>query len=380
VRVFCAQITPSAFIQTSTLPGVLNWQILEPLVRPPVEIPSVSLPQLKVNATFSLDCTANPMSVVLGFIFLSALMVLPFVGAIISAYILAFLVRPLFLKLAQRYGRMLSALFCIVITVILIVVPIGLIFIEIMNQIGGVSYGKGISNMIDVFVSQPFLKSMNIDPTGLRASIYLAMGGVASSIVESIPSFAIGLVVTLNCMFYFLLKWDELATHLKRYLPFKDNDKVVARLGSTVSAIVLGHGSVSVLEGIVAFVGFSLIGVQASLIFAVLIFIFAFMPGIGTELIWIPLVLYYFASGQYATAGGILLIGLVLWIGIEFYFYSRFVGGRSNIHPFILLIGVLGGIAVFGIFGFIIGPLVLAASIGIIEGAIGSHDAKAKGI
>ena len=84
--------------------------------------------------------------------------------------------------------------------------------------------------------------------------------------------------------------------------------------------------------------------------------------------------LYYFSIGQYATAGGVLILGLILWIGIEFYFYTKFVGGRSHIHPFILLIGVLGGIGVFGIFGFIIGPLVLVNSIKIIEEAVGSHE------
>ena len=67
---------------------------------------------------------------------------------------------------------------------------------------------------------------------------------------------------------------------------------------------------------------------------------------------------------------GVLLTGLILMRGVEFYFYTRFVGFWSRIHPFIMLVGVLGGISVFGIFGFIIGPLLLVTSIGIIEGAI----------
>ena len=317
-------------------------------------------------------------AVVIGFILLSALMVFPYVGAIISAYILAFVTRPLFLKLKERYGTMLAALFCIMITIVVVVVPIGLTTIEVVNQLGGVSSGKGISNMIDVFVAQPFLKSMNVDPVGLKASIVLTINGIVDTTIQSIPSFVIGLVVTLNAMFYLLCRWDDLSSHLKKYLPFKDNDKMVAKLGGTTDAIILGHGSVSVLEGIVAFIGFSLVGVQASLIFAVLVFIFAFMPGIGTELIWIPLALFYFSIGQYATAGGVVLIGLILWIGIEFYFYTRFVGGRSNIHPFILLVGVLGGIGVFGIFGFIIGPLVLVNSIKVIEEAIMSQESGVK--
>ncbi len=215
---------------------------------------------------------------------------------------------------------------------------------------------------------------MGIDPVALKASIVSGMGGIVNSTIQSIPNFVIGLVVTLNCIFYLLCKWDELASHLKKYLPFKDNDRVVSKLGSTADAIIMGHGSVSVLEGIIAFIGFSLVGVQASLIFAVILFVFAFMPGIGTELVWIPLALYYFSINHYATAGGVLIIGLILWIGIEFYFYTRFVGGRSNIHPFVLLVGVLGGISVFGIFGFIIGPLLLVNAIKLIEEAVAAEE------
>ena len=313
-------------------------------------------------------------AVVVGFILLSALMVFPYVGAIISAYVLAFLTRPLFLKIKTRYGTTLSALLCIMITFIVVVVPIGLITLEVVNQLGGTSNGQGITHMVDTFVSQPFLKSLNVDTVALKAAILLAMNNIVNSIILSIPNFVIGLIISMNAMFYLLCKWDDLAGHLKKYLPFKNNDNMVAKLGDTTDAIVMCHGSVSVLEGVIAFIGFSLIGVQASLIFAVLIFVFAFMPGIGTELIWIPMAIYYFSIGQYATAGGVIILGLILWIGIEFYFYTKFVGGRSHIHPFILLIGVLGGIGVFGIFGFIIGPLVLVNSIKLIEEAIESHE------
>jgi predicted PurR-regulated permease PerM len=314
--------------------------------------------------------------VVLGFILISAIMVFPYVGAIISAYILAFLARPLFLKLRPKYGDMLAALFCIVTAIILVVVPIGLISVEILNQMGGISEGKGISNMLDAFVAQPFLKSINVDQAELKASLVQTINNMISATIQSIPNFAVGLLISLNGMFYLLCKWDMLSSHLIKYLPFKNNDARIIGFGNTAEAIIHGNVLVSLLEAAIAFVGFSLVGVQASLIFAVLIFIFAFMPSIGTELIWIPLALYYFSINQYATSLWIILIGLFLWIGIEFYFSTRFVGSRSHIHPFIMLIGILGGISVFGIFGFIIGPLILANSIKIIEGAIESNESE----
>lgn len=317
-------------------------------------------------------------AVVIGFILLSALMVLPFIGAIISAYILAYLVRPLFLKLQPRFGNARAALVCIIATIFLILVPIILISIDILRELGGAAGGQGVANIIDAFLAQPFLKTLNVDTAGLRAWIVSTMDGIVSSTIQSVPNFAISVLITLNGMFYLLCNWEKLATHLKKYLPFRNNDKVITELGGKADAIIHGAVLISLLEAAIAFVAFSLLGVQGSLIFAVLIFIFAFMPSIGTELIWGPLALYYFSISQYTTMLGIVITGLVLWIGVEFYFSTRFVGSRSRIHPFIMLIGVLGGISVFGIFGFIIGPLLLVNSIEIIELAIVSHSARIK--
>ena len=315
-------------------------------------------------------------AVVLGLLLLSAFIALPFIGAIISAYILAHLAKPLFLKLKPRLGVSIAALLCIVTAILLIVIPICLISIDVLNQVKAASHGQGVGEIIDTLAAQPMLKSVNVDSTDFKAWANEVLDRTINSAVQSIPSFAIGILITINGMFYLLYNWDELAAHLKKYLPFKDNGKIITKLSKTVDAIIRGNVIVSLLEAVIAFVGFYLLGIQASLIFAVLILIFAFMPSVGTELIWGAMALYYFLTNQYMTMWGVLAIGLILWIGIEFFFAARFVGSRARIHPFILLIGVLGGIAVFGIFGFIIGPLLLATSITIVESAIESHSAK----
>ena len=309
-------------------------------------------------------------AVVGGLILLSVLMVLPFFGAIISTYILAYLVKPLFLKLKPRFGKVLAAVFCIIITILLVIVPIALVSFQILTELGGVSKNQGIANVIDAIAAQPFLKSLNVDSAGLKSWVVLATNNIVNSTIQSIPSFVIGLIITLNGMFYLLCNWDVLAAHMKKYLPFKDNDKMITELSGRAESIIHGHVLVSVLEAAIALAGFSLAGVNASTIFAALIFILAFVPSVGPLLIWGPLAIYYFSIGQYFTMWGVLLTGLILMIGVEFYFYTRFVGFWSRIHPFIMLLGVLGGISVFGIFGFIIGPLLLVTSIGIIEGAI----------
>jgi predicted PurR-regulated permease PerM len=301
-------------------------------------------------------------------------MVLPFIGAIISAYILAFLVRPLFLKLKPRFGDSSAAILCIIIAIILVVVPVSLISYELLNQLGGVSKGQGIANAIDAFASTPFLKTMNVDTVALKAWIVMSLDDLVNSTIQSIPIYFLSLIITLNGMYYLLCRWDTLASHIKKYLPFNNNnEKIMCEIGIAAASLIQGNIIISVLEGAIAFVGFSLIGVHAPLILSVLIFILAFLPGIGVELVWIPLALYYLSINDFTTMAGVVLTGLILNIGVEMFFSARFIGNRSHIHPFIMLIGVFGGISVFGIFGFIIGPLLLAISIKLIEEAVVSH-------
>ena len=98
-------------------------------------------------------------AVVVGFILLSALMVYPFVSAIISAYILAFLVRPLSVHLRPRFGRTGSALICIVVVILLVIVPVTFISLQLLDQVGEVSRGHGIADLLATSAAQPLLST-----------------------------------------------------------------------------------------------------------------------------------------------------------------------------------------------------------------------------
>lgn len=126
----------------------------------------------------------------------------------------------------------------------------------------------------------------------------------------------------------------------------------------------------AILEFFIAYVGFSLSGVEAALIMAAIVFVLAFIPSIGPIMVWGPLAIYYIANQQYDVAVGVTIVGIILTVGIETILYARWIGDRTRIHPFVMLIGVIGGINLFGIFGFIIGPLILASAIDVVSGAM----------
>jgi predicted PurR-regulated permease PerM len=114
------------------------------------------------------------------------------------------------------------------------------------------------------------------------------------------------------------------------------------------------------------------LGVPFSFLLAGLIALFVFIPGLGPAIVWVPLVIYYGLTGQYFVAIAILVMGAVVSFGMDGLLRAKIVGAKANIHPLIMLTGVIGGIAVFGIMGFIIGPLVLSYTIKLSEELLNS--------
>ncbi|MEK6821543.1 MAG: AI-2E family transporter, partial [archaeon] len=77
---------------------------------------------------------------------------------------------------------------------------------------------------------------------------------------------------------------------------------------------------------------------------------------------------------SYFVAAGIFFIGLILTVGIETVLYANWIGDRAKIHPLVMIVGVIGGISLFGIFGFIFGPLILASAMNVVKSAMHSEE------
>ena len=96
-------------------------------------------------------------------------------------------------------------------------------------------------------------------------------------------------------------------------------------------------------------------------------FFLAFIPGLGSAIVWVPLAIYYLFFENWFTFIGVVVTGVILSVFVDTILRTKLLGKKSNINPYIMLIGILGGISLFGIFGFIIGPLILIYSLKIIR-------------
>jgi predicted PurR-regulated permease PerM len=298
---------------------------------------------------------------------LSYMILSPYLVTLVSTFILAYLVRPAYNWLEKRTGKNLSASICLVLVFVIILVPVGFVVFGLAQQAYSYLSGDSITYFLQKASSMPILSKLNLDfsvivDRGMDASL-----SMLSSIINYVPSLLVSLLIIFFGMYYILIDWEKIVEKLKEFLPFNDKDKIIGELSHLTDVLVRGTILIAVVEFIIAFVGFYLVGTKYFLILAALIFLLAFIPSIGPLVVWVPAGIYYFVIGRYASMIGVIITGLLLSLWADTIFRSKMLGKRTGINPFVMLIGILGGIAAFGVFGFIIGPLILVYAMKLLE-------------
>ena len=288
-----------------------------------------------------------------------------FIIPLISAFVLAYLCKPVYDKLVKnKFPKPFSAILCLILITIIIILPFSAILGGIANQTSSLLNRSTISEIS----SLPILK--NIDLETLTDQLSSLIISLASTALTYIPSIVISLLIILFGVYYMLINWETLSTNLKKYLPFKDKDKVSKEISQLTNSLIYGTIFIAAIEFVLAILGFWISGVNAFLLLPALIFFLAFIPGLGPTIVWVPMAIYYLIVKDYSTMIGVIITGLVLSSFIDTIFRSKILGKRTNLNPFIMLIGILGGIAVFGIFGFIVGPIILIYTMKLLEEAL----------
>ncbi|MEK6854950.1 MAG: AI-2E family transporter [Nanoarchaeota archaeon] len=305
-------------------------------------------------------------SVIVVLFALSYFILRPYLIALMSSFILAYLVKPLYDRLVKKLGKSLSALACILIVIVVIILPIGIVVGGITQQ----AYLYISENSIDRII-EPFVSYFELEKFGIGLKEFSEKGAVIlisllGDVISYLPAFLLSVFITLFGMYYVLVDWDVLASRLQEYLPFRDKRGISREISDITNSLVYGTLLIGIIEFVVAVAGFYFSGVRLYFLLSALVFLFAFIPG-GPGIVWIPLFVYYLAAGNYFSAVGVLAVGLILSFVVDTLLRGKILGAKTRINPLIMILGILGGVGVFGIFGFIIGPLILFYAIRLFE-------------
>ncbi len=212
-----------------------------------------------------------------------------------------------------------------------------------------------------------YILSLNL-PELLRAVAQWASAN-ALSVLSGGATLVFKTSIFFICLFFFLFEREKIIAELIDLSPFKDSvdRNILTRMVETVRGVVFGSIIVSIIQGIVAAIGFTMFGVPGALLWATLVVVASQIPMLGTSTVTVPCVIYLLLIGHIPAA-----IGLGIWamlaVGLVDNMVSPFiVGGRTRMHALLILLSILGGIQYFGPIGFILGPTILAAFLVVLE-------------
>jgi len=304
---------------------------------------------------------------------------------ILTSFVIAFVFYPLYKKLLSKTKKENFSAFIVSFLIILIIAVPTFFLINVITKEATSIYSDlsikltedkellGIECKTDNTLCKA-LDGVNNDPK-IRFYVSGAITNLASSITRktsdilfSLPRKIIELLIIFLLVFFLFkagkLIWDK----SKDLLPLKTDhkDRLLKKFSNTIHGVVYGYLVIALIEGIIGWIAFALIGSKIALLFGIIIGIMGLIPMIGAPIVWIPASIIYFFSGGPLQAVILIIAGVIIMI-MDIWVRSEVIGKRTDIHPAIVALGVLGGIVTFGPVGVVIGPLILSLLITSIE-------------
>jgi len=196
-----------------------------------------------------------------------------------------------------------------------------------------------------------------------------AVTGMVTAALSNLLSFLINLFLTLAALGIFYLRGEMLVEEVTSLLPFPEDRsrELVSRLGAVMKAVVKGVGLTCIAQGALGGLGFWVTGLPSPLLFGTVMAFGSLVPVVGTAVVWLPGALYLLFAGKTVAGIGLILWGVFAVGNIDNILRPLLIGGNIGIPLPLLIVGILGGLFSFGLTGLVLGPLVLAVLLFVLE-------------
>jgi predicted PurR-regulated permease PerM len=307
----------------------------------------------------------------------------PLAGAILWGIVIAILFSPVYRRLSHSMGqrRTLAALVTLLLVVAIVILPLTLVAGLLVGEASGAyqkirsgewNVGRYFQEVVDALPAWATNVLDRFELTSLsaireRISLTLMQGSQviathALSIGQSTFDFVVSLFVMLYLLFFLIRDGDELAWRIKNAVPLRGEHQreLIEKFTAVIRATVKGNIVVAVVQGALGGFIFWLLGIHAALLWSVVMAVLSLLPAVGAALVWLPVAVYLLATG--AVWKGVVLIAFgVLVIGlVDNVLRPILVGKDTKMPDWVVLISTLGGLTIFGVNGFVLGPVIAA--------------------
>ncbi|MPZ77570.1 MAG: AI-2E family transporter [Deltaproteobacteria bacterium] len=335
---------------------------------------SVNLPGLEDKAFLLLI-----IAVSLAFVWI----LLPYYGAVFWATVLAIVFAPAYRRLlrSMRQKPTPAALAAVMIILMMVILPLTLVGAMLVQegfgvyeriQSGELNIGQSFQqvfgalpgwtiDLLDRFgLTNLGLMQERLSSALMKGSQFLA--AQALSIGQNTFQFIVNLFIVLYLLFFLLRDGDDLSNRIKNAIPLRAEQQrdLFSKFTTVIRATVKGNIVVALVQGALGGLIFWFLGVRAPVLWAVLMAFLSLLPAVGAGLVWLPVAIYFLVTGA-IWQGVVLIVFGVLVIGlVDNVLRPILVGKDTKMPDYIVLIATLGGMAIFGLNGFVIGPVIAA--------------------
>lgn len=328
-----------------------------------------------LNHTFLLLLAA----VTLGF----AAVLWPFMGAVFWAVVLAIVFFPLFMQLRQRLGDRagLAAFVTLLLCVLGVVLPMALLAVSALREAvavyslmasGQMDFGAYFQQimaaapawlhqwlaMLELTNAQEIqqkLSELAGEAAGLFAGKAVELGG------DTLGA-AVRIAIMLYLLFFLLRDGVELSTHVRHAIPLdvRYQHLLAAKFATVIRATIKGNLAVAAAQGALGGVMFAALGIRGAVLWGVMMAFLSLLPAVGASLIWGPVAIYFIATGALLKGVGLAAYGVLVIGLVDNVLRPVLVGKDTKMPDYVVLISTLGGMSLFGVTGFVVGPVIAA--------------------
>ena len=301
----------------------------------------------------------------------------PFLKLLAIAGILAVLFWPLFLCLEKSIGNApMAAIITILILLLILLVPVLILGQLVLGELADLYNSLRDAHITQAQILEKLPEQLQPFAAEFLNDLGSKVGGFASQTfsclsqaLSSAAGFFLAIFLVFLTIYYFLRDGQQIRDFANKILPMSESKEnlLVNKLSEAVAGVVKGSFLVALFQGVVATIGFLIFGVPNPFLWGMFTILAALVPNVGTSLALIPAIIYLFLTDNTGNAIGLAIWGALAVGLIDNILSPKLVGAQTKLHPLLVLFSVLGGIRLFGFIGFLLGPIIMAMFVALLE-------------
>ncbi|MBI4503289.1 MAG: AI-2E family transporter [Gemmatimonadetes bacterium] len=288
---------------------------------------------------------------------------MPYVTGLVGGIVFYVIFAPVNRELRRHLPPSAAAGIVLALVVLLLVMPSVPLAGAIISQAHDLATGV-VQSPILARVSEFRIGPYNVGArlAGLGQEVLSWLGTSAFSLIGTATRLVLNLTIALFGLYFLCVRPTETWELVRPYIPFSEHnaERLRKRFQDVTTSTLIGTGLTAVIQGVFVAVGFWVTGLPNAVFWGVLTVVFAILPVLGSGIIWAPGAATLALSHRWGAAIGLTVWGIVVVSNVDTVIRPMVFRRWAQIHPFVTLVGALGGIRYFGILGLLIGPLALS--------------------